>query len=235
LPEKGLNPLGLVRMTPMQPNEQIVKVSIEIGPGLPTDVGAFHGPHAFRALLTAFYHALTAERVFPQSVFTGTSNGIEATLSPTHYGMRAEPTLPTSHYIECTGTVKLVGEEQTSEVEPVSDQRFEFPIERRELDAMKTGRRHEAVVPVLPNLTDHFEPGAKVTFFEVTTDLHGTPIPVPKGDRLTVTVTKVKDQDYQWAGRRLYYIAWDPAEASRTAATETEGSNGKVRPETADE
>jgi len=219
----------------MQPKEQTVKVRIEIGPGLPSDVGAFHQPHALRALLTAFYHALTAERVFPQSVFTGTSNGIEATLSPTHYGIHAEPTLPTSLYIECAGTVKLVGEEQTSEVEPVSDQTFLFPIERRELEAMRTGRRHDAVVPILPDQTVHFEPGAKVTFYEVTADPFGTPIRVPKGDWLTVTLTKVKDQDYQWAGRRLYSIAWDPAEAVRATATEAEVSNGKVRPETADE
>jgi len=219
----------------MQPNEQTVKLRIEIGPGLPSAVGAFQQPHAFRALLDAFYRALTAERVFPQSVFIGTSNGIEVSLTPNHLGIRAEPTVPTSHSIECAGTVKLVGEERVSEVKPASDQTFSFPIERRELEAMKTGRRHDAVVPVLPNLADYFKPGAKVTFYEVTTDPFGTPIPVPKGDQVTVALTKVKDQDYKWAGRQLYYISWDPAEAVRATATEAEVSNGKVRPETADE
>jgi hypothetical protein len=203
----------------MQPKQQTVKVRVEIGPGLPRDVGAFHQPHAFQAILAAFYRALTAERVYPEAVFTGTSNGVSAHLTPIHFDIGAQTTLPTTHHIECVGTVELEGEEG-SEIKPISGQEFLFPMERAELDAMKKGHRRQAMVPVSPDLSDRLKPGARVTFFEASADPVGTPIPVPGGVRLSLTLTEVKDQDYQWAGRRLYSIAWDPDEAERTGPME---------------
>jgi len=218
----------------MQSKQQTVKVRVEIGPGLPRDVGTFHQPHALRAILKAFYRALTTERVYPESVFTGTSDGVTAQLTATHFGIRAQPSLPTTHHIECVGTVKLEGEEEVNEIEPISNEVFLFPIERGELEALKKGRRYDAMVPVLPEISEHLKPGAKVTFFEATSDPSGTPIPVPEGDQLTITLTNVKDQDYPWVGRRLYSIAWDPNEAVRIAAIKAQRPKRRTKSETAD-
>jgi hypothetical protein len=201
-------------MTAMQPKQQTVKIRLQIGPGLPRDVAAFHEPHALRAILKAFYDAMTNEKLYAESVFTGTSNGVSAYLSPTHLGIHAEPTLPTTHYIECVGTVKLQGKE-AREIEPALGQIFLFPIERAEIEAMRRGSRHEAIVPVLPDFSERLKPGASVTFYEATADPSGDPIPVPEGDRLTVTLLKVTDQNYPWVGRRLYSIVWDPNEAAK--------------------
>jgi hypothetical protein len=200
----------------MQPKQQTVKVRVEIGPGLPRDVGAYHQPHALQALPAAFYQALTAERVYPESVFTSTSNGITAHLTPTHFSIGAEPTLPAINHIECVGTVKLEGDE-TREMKAPPGEVFLFPIDRGVLESMRKGIRYNAMVPLLPDISERLKPGAKVTFFEATADPSGDPIPVPGGDRLTVTLTKVKDADYQWVGRQLYSIAWDPDEAMQMA------------------
>ena len=200
----------------MQPKEQTVKVRVEIGPGLPRDVGAYHQPHALQAIFAAFYQAMTAERVHPESEFTATSDGITVHLTPTHFSIGAEPTVPTMHHVECVGTVKLEGRE-TRERKAVAGEVFLYPIERGELEAMKKGVRHHAMVPVLPEISGRLKPGAKVTFFEATADPSGDPILVPGGDRLTVTLTKVKDADYQWVGRRIYSIAWDPDEVVQMA------------------
>jgi hypothetical protein len=201
----------------MQPKQQTVRVRVEIGPGLPRDVGAYHQPHALQAILAAFYQAMTAERIYPETVFTSTSNGITVDLIPTHFSIGAEPTLPTVHHIECVGTVKLEGSE-TREIESAPGDAFLFPTDRTVLEAMKKGVRRTAMVPILPDVSGRLQPGAKVTFFEATADPSGDPIPVPGGDRLTVTLTKAKDADYQWVGRQLYSIAWDPDEVMQTAA-----------------
>jgi hypothetical protein len=201
----------------MQPKQQTVKVRVEIGPGLPRDVGAYYQPHAPQAILAAFYQAMTADRVYPESIFTSTSNGITVNLISNHFSIGSEPTLPTVHHIECVGTVELEGKE-TREIKTVPGEVFLFPIDRSVLEAMKKGLRHNAMVPILPEFSGRLQPGAKVTFFEATADPSSDPIPVPNGDRLTVTLTKVKDADYQWVGRQLYSIAWDPDEVVQMAA-----------------
>jgi hypothetical protein len=202
----------------MQPKQQTVRVRVEVGPGLPRDVGAYHQPHALQAILAAFYQALMAEKVYPESMFTSSSNGITVHLTPTHFSIGAEPTLPTTHHIECVGTVKLEGEE-TRGLKEVPGDIFLFPTDRGVLEAMSKGARYESIVPVLPEISERLKPGAKVTFVEATVDPFSDPIPVPGGSHLTVTLTKAKDADYQWAGRQLYSIAWDPDEAMRMAAS----------------
>jgi hypothetical protein len=98
-----------------------------------------------------------------------------------------------------------------SESLPVS--RLEFPIEKAQLDAMKLGRRHDAVVPVSPE--DPPAVGDTVTFLEATADPFGTPVLVPNGDAVSVDLTEVRNQGHKWVGRDLYYVAWDPAEARK--------------------
>ena len=48
-----------------------------------------------------------------------------------------------------------------------------------------------------------------MTFVEARADPFGEPIPVAGGERLTVTLTKAINAEYQWAGRQLYTIGWD--------------------------
>jgi len=206
----------------MQPKQQTVKLRVEIGPGFPRDMGAYERPHALQAMFAAFCQALTAEKVHPESVFIGTSNGVTTHLTPTHFSIGSDPNLPTVHHIECVGTVKLEGKE-LGEINAVPGELFLFPIERGQLEAMKKGRRYEAMVPVLPDVSNRLKPGAKVTFFEATANPFGDPIPVQEGDRLTVALTKVKDADYRWVGRQLYSIAWDPDEAVKEATVSTKG------------
>src|SRR5262249_7137239 len=91
-----------------------------------------------------------------------------------------------------------------------------FPAERDELEAMTKGLRHDAVVPVSPMTPPGV--GDNVTFVEATADPFGTPIFVPRGDSLSVKLTKVRDENYQWVGQRLYYIAWDPGEVIQQSA-----------------
>ncbi len=88
--------------------------------------------------------------------------------------------------------------------------RMEFPSERAELDAIKQGRRHDAVVPVRPEAP--LSVGDSVTFQEVRYDPFGEMILIPDGDAVSVDLTEVKNQGHKWAGRDLYFIAWDPAE-----------------------
>jgi hypothetical protein len=217
----------------MQPKQQTVKIRVEIGPGFPRDLGAYERPHALQALFAAFWQALTAEKVYPESFFIGTSNGVTTHLTPTHFSIGSDPNLPTIHHIECVGTVKLAGKED-GELRPIPSEVFLFPIERGQLEAMKRGRRYEATVPVLPDISGRLRPGAKATFYEATANPLSDPIPVPEGDRLTVTLTKVKDADYPWVGHQLFFIAWDPDEAVKEAAVTSRKSRRGTMPEKVD-
>jgi hypothetical protein len=197
----------------MQSKHQTVKLRVEIVPGLPGEGGTYSQSHAFRAMLDACYRALTAEKVYPETIFTGTSDGVTARLAPIHFTVRAEPTSPPTYVIECVGKVTLEGDEATTlEAQPVP--LLLFPMEQTELEAVKDGRRSEALVPVLPDFLDLLKPGASVTFYEAAADPFGNPVSVAGGDRFTVSLARVKDQNYQWVGHRLYLIAWDPATRS---------------------
>jgi len=100
---------------------------------------------------------------------------------------------------------------RVSESPPVS--RMDFPIEKDQLDAIKHGRRHDAVVPVNPANSPAV--GNTVTFLEATSDPFGTPVFVPNGDAVSVDLTEVRNQGHKWVGQDLYYIAWDPAQVKK--------------------
>ena len=100
---------------------------------------------------------------------------------------------------------------------------------------MKTGRRSNAVVPVLPDLAERLIPGTSVTFYEAIPDPSGDPVPAPSGDRLTVTLRKVTDQNYAWVGRRLYSISWDPKDLATESDAKVQRSREDARPEMAHE
>ena len=100
---------------------------------------------------------------------------------------------------------------RVSESLPVS--RMDFPIEKVQLDAIKQGRRHYAVVPVRPESPPAV--GDTVTFQEATSDPFGNPVLVPNGDAVPVDLTEVRNEGHKWAGQDLYFIAWDPAEVRK--------------------
>jgi hypothetical protein len=100
---------------------------------------------------------------------------------------------------------------RVSEALPAS--RMDFPIEKGQLDAIKLGRRRDAVVPVSPESPPAV--GDIVTFLESASDPFGTPILVPNGDSISVELTEVRNQGHKWVGQDLYYIAWDPAQAKK--------------------
>jgi len=97
--------------------------------------------------------------------------------------------------------------------EPVPVSRMDFPIEKGQLDAIKHGRRHDAVVPVSPGSPPAV--GDIVTFLESASDPFGTPILVPNGDSISVELTEVRNQGHRWVGQDVYLIAWDPAQAKK--------------------
>jgi hypothetical protein len=67
----------------MRPKQLTVKLRMEFGPGVPSDVVAFHQPHALKAILEAFLQTMAESKVYSNSVFIGKSNGITAHLTPT--------------------------------------------------------------------------------------------------------------------------------------------------------
>jgi hypothetical protein len=104
-----------------------------------------------------------------------------------------------------------------------------FPTERNELEAIKKGLRHDAVVPISPDVM--VTPGDRVIFIEAKADPFGTPIIEPGADSLWVTLTDTIDQNYPWAGRRLYRIVWDPNEVLRRASgTTLPGVQNRAKP-----
>jgi hypothetical protein len=94
-----------------------------------------------------------------------------------------------------------------SESPPAS--RMDFPIEKGQLDLIRRGRRHDAVVPVDPKIPPAV--GDTVTLLEAATDPFGSPVLVPNGEAVSVDLTEVRNQGHKWVGQDLYYIAWDPA------------------------
>lgn len=206
----------------MNPKQTTVKLRLEFGPGTPADIGEFHQPPAIRAILQAFSRAIAEERLTPQAVFRAQDDGVTAELSVIHFSASAQPGIPTTHHLEWSGPVRL--EEKPSNdarkkespwTEEYDGDVFFFPADRSVLEAIKKGQRRESMVPIFPGMTYQFKPGARVTFVEARSDPLGEPIPVPGGERLTVTLTKAADTGQPWAGRVLYSIAWNPAEVTR--------------------
>jgi hypothetical protein len=87
--------------------------------------------------------------------------------------------------------------------------RMEFPSEKEELDAMKHGRKRDAIVPARPE--DPPAVGDRVRFVQWVTDPFGNPIRAENGDSICVDLTEVRNEGEKWVGQDIYYIAWDPA------------------------
>jgi hypothetical protein len=94
---------------------------------------------------------------------------------------------------------------------------FVFPADQIDLEAMKSGKRVDAVIPVHPDFTHALHEGTtRVTFLQSERYPYGGDRHyVRDGDYLTVKVERVKDLDYRSAGHKIYSIAWDPHEVAK--------------------
>jgi hypothetical protein len=95
-----------------------------------------------------------------------------------------------------------------SEREPAP--RLEFPLEKSEIHRIREGRRHDAVVPAMPEEPPRV--GDRVRFVQARYDPFGEFLLVARGDSILVELTKVRKQGSKWAGHDLYHIAWDPSQ-----------------------
>ena len=89
--------------------------------------------------------------------------------------------------------------------------RMEFPMDKEELESIRRGWRHDAVVPVKPGEPLHV--GDEVTFYRVWTDPFGEVHRLPNPDSISVVVKEIRVQG-EWAGHDLYHIAWDPEQVT---------------------
>jgi hypothetical protein len=90
--------------------QQTAKITREIGPGMPADVGAFAGhPDALAALLMAFFRLLTAERVYftPDAEFVGTKGDFTVRLLHGNMSAMTPPGFPTTSRLEWTASATL--------------------------------------------------------------------------------------------------------------------------------
>ena len=104
---------------------------------------------------------------------------------------------------------------------------MDFPIERAELDAIKHGRRHDAVVPVSPEAPPAV--GDTVTFQEATSDPFGNPVLVPNGDAVSVDLTEVRNQGHKWAGQDLYLHCLGSSRGEKKAEGSGQHSESSVK------
>jgi hypothetical protein len=90
--------------------EQTANLTLEIGPGMPGELGAFTGnPDAFAALLMAFFRLLTAERIYvgPEAEFVGTKGDFTVRLQHSTLSISQPPSLPTVLQVACTASITL--------------------------------------------------------------------------------------------------------------------------------
>lgn len=87
--------------------QQKLKIRIEIGPGIPSQINPFQQPAARAAIATAALRAITVENLYPDAEFVGTKDGVTATLmiGKTNAGMN--PSIPVTFHIEFEGSVTL--------------------------------------------------------------------------------------------------------------------------------
>ncbi len=95
-----------------------------------------------------------------------------------------------------------------SEREPAP--RLEFPLDKSEFPKIRKGQRHSAVVPATSE--DPPRVGDRVRFVQAVYDPFGELLLVPNGDSISVDLTQVWNHGAKWAGKDLYYIAWDPSQ-----------------------
>lgn len=96
---------------------------------------------------------------------------------------------------------------------------WEFPMMKEDIEKVRRGRRHDAVVPVKPG--DMLRAGDTVKFYQVGHNPFGEVLAVPDGDAISVVIKEIRRQG-DWAGHHLYHIAWDvpvrPDESPKKAA-----------------
>jgi hypothetical protein len=102
---------------------------------------------------------------------------------------------------------------RVSEREP--SPHLEFPLEKRELNAIRQGRRRDVVVPASPE--DPPAVGDRVRFVQAGYDPFGELLLVENGDSVLVELTKVRNLGEKWGSRDLYSIAWDPPQARKSS------------------
>jgi hypothetical protein len=82
-----------------------VKIRVEIGPGLPSDLQSLKEPQGWKALVRAFLKVLTAETWPAEGVVTASSGDVTVTIDPKKFNARTEPgtSIPTTFVIEVEG------------------------------------------------------------------------------------------------------------------------------------
>jgi hypothetical protein len=89
------------------PTAQKLKIRIEIGPDIPSQISPFQQPTAFAAVVTAALRALTVENLYPDAEFVGTKDGVTATLTIQKTDMGMTPSLPATFHKQFEGTITL--------------------------------------------------------------------------------------------------------------------------------
>jgi hypothetical protein len=87
--------------------QQKLKVRVEIGPDTGTGIAPFQQPAAFAAIATAALRALTADRLYTDAEFTGTSGGVTATVMVESLLLGTAQLSPFLFRAELEGTVIL--------------------------------------------------------------------------------------------------------------------------------
>jgi hypothetical protein len=98
-----------------------------------------------------------------------------------------------------------------------------FPTDEKVLDEIKSGRRHQSIVPVPGGVS--LTPGDSVIFLEAKFDPFGVPYYNRSGDTISVALTRAKDDGHLWGNYKLYSIEWDREEVKRQASREKLLSN----------
>jgi hypothetical protein len=96
-----------------------------------------------------------------------------------------------------------------SESQPVA--RMEFPMYKEDLDAVRSGRRREAIVLVEKSESLHV--GDTVAFYRVWTDPFGEAIRVRNSDTISVVIKEIRIRD-EGTAHGYYDVAWDPAQVT---------------------
>jgi hypothetical protein len=86
-----------------------VKISVQMGPGFPSDLYSLKTPDGLRALLDAFVKTLTTERLAAGAVLKASSGTVTVYLDPQHIRMQIEPpgNLFSTFVLEVEGEAKV--------------------------------------------------------------------------------------------------------------------------------
>jgi hypothetical protein len=95
-------------------------------------------------------------------------------------------------------------------VKEKENQTMSVPTEKKLLEQIKAGKRDQSILPVPPD--ESIGVGDILTFREATFDPHQIPTLVPKGESVSMRITKAKDTGDKHFGNRLYSFQWQPIE-----------------------